>query len=132
MRLNAISAFSSISDLTLPVPSPKNSARVIYLRNKNKHYFFPLGYYNIGTSVHQNTVSNHLSNNIQKMQTYKYISTNELGEHEFRGFFFKIREIGKFALQPFSIETRRSFKKGEKKLLTLPKVLTCSTVSQVD
>jgi hypothetical protein len=52
MRLNAISAFSSISDLTLPVPSPKNSARVIYLRNEYIT-FFHLGY-KVRTNVHQN------------------------------------------------------------------------------
>ena len=54
------------------------------------------------------------------MQTYKYIFTNEFVENEYRGFFFKIREIGKFALQPFSIATSRSFKKGENKLRPSP------------
>jgi hypothetical protein len=54
------------------------------------------------------------------MQTYKYISTNEFVENEFRGFFFKIREIGKLVLQPFSLETSRSFKNGEKKLRPSP------------
>jgi hypothetical protein len=35
------------------------------------------------------------------MQAYKYISTNEFVENEFRGFFCKIREIGKFGLNPY-------------------------------